>query len=170
MWKNLSEIKKWEIAEFLFIAITGTLLHFVYEWTGQNPAAAIIAPVNESTWEHLKLLFMPAFLFTLIQEAAIGGRYPSLVTGKGKAVLLGLSSIVVFFYTYSGILGKNVTWVDISIFYIAVAIYTWISRRNLEGEKDHANASIGAAIFIILFLCFVIFTIQPPRIGLFMEP
>lgn len=170
MWKNLSEIKKWEIAEFLFIAIAGTLLHFVYEWTGQNPAAAIFAPVSESTWEHLKLLFMPAFLFTLIQEAAIGGRYPSLVTEKGKAVLLGLSSIVVFFYTYSGILGRSITWIDIAIFYIAVAIYTRMSQKNLESPKDHDNAGLGAAIFILLFLCFVIFTIRPPQIGLFMEP
>lgn len=42
------------IAEFIFIAIVGTLLHFVYDWSGQNPAVGIIAPVSESTWEHLK--------------------------------------------------------------------------------------------------------------------
>ena len=72
MQRNCTQIKKWEIAEFIFIAIVGTLLHFVYDWSGQNPAVGIIAPVSESTWEHLKLLFMPALLFTLIQEAVIG--------------------------------------------------------------------------------------------------
>lgn len=168
--QKLSEIKKWEIAEFLFIAIAGTLLHFVYEWTGQNPAAAIFAPVNESTWEHLKLLFMPALLFTLIQEIAIGGRYPSLVTEKGKAALLGLGAIPVLFYTYSGILGKNVTWVDILIFYLAAALYTWTSWRNLEQEQGRGNGSLGAAIFVLLFLCFLVFTIRPPGIGLFVSP
>lgn len=168
--QKLSEIKKWEIAEFLFIAIAGTILHFVYEWTGQNPAAAIFAPVNESTWEHLKLLFMPALLFTLIQEIAIGGRYPSLVTEKGKAVLLGLGAIPVLFYTYSGILGKNVTWVDILIFYLAAALYTWLSWRNLEKNQGRGNGSLGAAIFVLLFLCFLVFTIRPPEIGLFISP
>ena len=54
MQRNCTQIKKWEIAEFIFIAIVGTLLHFVYDWSGQNPAVGIIAPVSESTWEHLK--------------------------------------------------------------------------------------------------------------------
>ena len=53
MQRNCTQIKKWEIAEFIFIAIVGTLLHFVYDWSGQNPAVGIIAPVSESTWEHL---------------------------------------------------------------------------------------------------------------------
>ena len=49
MQRNCTQIKKWEIAEFIFIAIVGTLLHFVYDWSGQNPAVGIIAPVSEST-------------------------------------------------------------------------------------------------------------------------
>lgn len=84
MQRNCTQIKKWEIAEFIFIAIVGTLLHFVYDWSGQNPAVGIIASVSESTWEHLKLLFMPALLFTLIQEAVIGKDYPCLLTQKQK--------------------------------------------------------------------------------------
>ena len=87
MQRNCTQIKKWEIVEFIFIAIVGTLLHFVYDWSGQNPAVGIIAPVSESTWEHLKLLFMPALLFTLIGEAVIGKDYPCLLTQKAKAVL-----------------------------------------------------------------------------------
>ncbi len=89
MQRNCTQIKKWEIAEFIFIAIVGTLLHFVYDWSGQNPAVGIIAPVSESTWEHLKLLFMPALLFTLIQEAVIGKDYPCLLTQKAKSRLSG---------------------------------------------------------------------------------
>ena len=66
MQRNCTQIKKWEIAEFIFIAIVGTLLHFVYDWSGQNPAVGIIAPVSESTWEHLKLLFFPFLLLLVI--------------------------------------------------------------------------------------------------------
>lgn len=168
MQNKVSEITKWEIIEFCFIAVTGTLLHFVYEWTGQNPVAAIFAPVNESTWEHLKLLFIPAFLFTLIQETVIGKRYPYLITDKGKAVLLGMGFIVSFFYTYSGILGRNVSWVDITSFYVAAGIYTWASRNGLRRAKK--DVGLGAAIFVLTFLLFIVFTVNTPDIGLFWEP
>lgn len=107
MQRNCTQIKKWEIAEFIFIAIVGTLLHFVYDWSGQNPAVGIIASVSESTWEHLKLLFMPALLFTLIQEAVIGKDYPCLLTQKAKAVLASMAWIVVGFMTYHRRLGER---------------------------------------------------------------
>lgn len=38
------------IAGILFTAIAGTLLHFAYEYSLENPLVAMFAPVNESTW------------------------------------------------------------------------------------------------------------------------
>ncbi|MCI8327419.1 MAG: hypothetical protein HFI37_06555 [Lachnospiraceae bacterium] len=131
MWKKMSKIKKWEMVEALFIAIVGTLLHFALDWI-DHPIVAVFAPVNESTWEHLKLLFMPALLFTFIQKAVIGREYPSLLLDKGKAILDGLCFIVISFYTYSGVWGNNVTWIDILIFYLSVLIYTWFAYKNIK--------------------------------------
>lgn len=55
------------ILAFIIIGTAGTLWHFVYEWSGENPIIGAIAPVNESVWEHLKLLFFPS-LFYFITE------------------------------------------------------------------------------------------------------
>ena len=49
----------------VFSVIVGTLAHFVYEWTGKNPIAAIFFPIDESVWEHVKLLFFPTLLYGL---------------------------------------------------------------------------------------------------------
>ena len=94
MQRNCTQIKKWEIAEFIFIAIVGTLLHFVYDWSGQNPAVGIIAPVSESTWEHLKLLFMPALLFTLIQGVPVVN--PAFALSSHCIGVLALSRLIIF--------------------------------------------------------------------------
>ena len=51
--------KKWELAGLFFAIATGNLLHFVYDWSGESLVAAVISGVNESTWEHMKLLFLP---------------------------------------------------------------------------------------------------------------
>ena len=46
----------WRVGGFIFTAVVGTLLHFLFDWTGGSVAAALFSAVNESIWEHLKLL------------------------------------------------------------------------------------------------------------------
>ena len=43
----------WELAGFLFTGLAGTLLHFVYDWSGDSLWTAAFSAVNESTWEHM---------------------------------------------------------------------------------------------------------------------
>ena len=50
-------IPSWQIGGFVFEGALGTLLHFVFDWSGGNVAAALFSAVNESIWEHMKLLF-----------------------------------------------------------------------------------------------------------------
>jgi hypothetical protein len=41
----------------------GSALHFVYGWSSQNALVGLFAPVNESIWEHAKLVFLPPLLW-----------------------------------------------------------------------------------------------------------
>lgn len=61
------ELRRWEIVGFIATGLFGTLLHFVYEWTGGNRVIAVFSAVNESTWEHMKLLFIPFLVFTVVE-------------------------------------------------------------------------------------------------------
>ena len=61
------ELRRWEIVGFIATGLFGTLLHFVYEWTDGNRVIAAFSAVNESTWEHMKLLFLPYFVFAVVE-------------------------------------------------------------------------------------------------------
>ena len=61
-------IKRWQIIGLLVTSIVGTLLHFLYEWFGEAAWIAPFSGVNESTWEHMKLLFWSMFLFSIVQS------------------------------------------------------------------------------------------------------
>ena len=52
----------------LIVAALGTLFHFAYDFTGQNRLIGLFVAINESTWEHMKLLFFPLFFFALMQS------------------------------------------------------------------------------------------------------
>src|SRR5699024_5363380 len=85
MYKRL---RRWEIAGFLLTGIAGPLLHFTYRWSGENRIVAAFSAVNESTWEHMKLLFVPVFLFPLVEMVVLTGRYRNLLAAKLTATLL----------------------------------------------------------------------------------
>lgn len=58
----------WQAAGFALVTFGGTILHFLYGWTGGSILVSPFSGVNESTWEHMKLLFWPLFLFALVQR------------------------------------------------------------------------------------------------------
>ena len=61
-----TKIRSYQIVSAIFVSIVGTLLHFTYKFFGENSFVASFSAVNESVWEHLKLLFFPLLLTTII--------------------------------------------------------------------------------------------------------
>ena len=87
----------WELGGFLFTALAGTLLHFVYEWSGNSVWTAAFSAVNESTWEHMKLLFFPMFLYSVVQVCTLGKTYPNFPAVRAVSTLAGLALIPVLY-------------------------------------------------------------------------
>ena len=169
MYKKL---RRWEISGFFFTALVGPALHFTYRWSGENRIVAAFSAVNESTWEHMKLLFVPVFLFTLAEMVVLTGRYRNLLAAKLAGILAGLGAIPVLFYTYTGIVGRGSTAADIAIFYVSAALVYWVSYRLLESGRLSGGAlQIGSLLVLwgIAFLM-VYFTYAPPHIALFRDP
>ena len=86
---------------------------------------------------------------------------------KTKGLLLGLSFIVVFFYTYTGILGYNIPILDIGSFIIAVIISEYYSYKKFKYEN--CNKTLFWIILIVLSLAFITFTYKTPKIGIFKD-
>ncbi len=154
------------VKEFFFLAAAGVLNHFLYEWTG-SAVTALFCPVNESTWEHLKLLFFP-FLFQMIWNYIRKKPKPAAYFYySGISVLCGMVSIIALFYTYTGCIGKNFLIMDILIFFAGV----WVSLKSMHKTAEHLHIvpsiTVTYAGWLILVLCFFVFTCYPPDIPLF---
>ena len=109
------KLRRWEIANFLVVGIAGPLLHFAYEWSGHNSIIAAFSAVNESTWEHMKIFFLPLFLMTLLEMMVFTERYRNFLAVKTVAVLAGTALIPVLYYTYTGVWGRGSMAADIAI-------------------------------------------------------
>ena len=100
-------ISGWQLAGFLFTSVLGTFLHFLFDLTGGSTAAALFSAVNESIWEHMKLIYYPMLLFSLIEYRVWGKEVDGFWCVKLKGVLLALVLIPALFYTYTGALGVS---------------------------------------------------------------
>ncbi len=157
----------------LFVSALGSLLHFVYEWSGGKFLAALISGVNESTWEHLKLFYIPFLIFTLIEYAIYGKNLSNFFKVKLISALIGMGLTVMLFYTYVGVVGFYIDWLNIAIFYISViASYIFSYRRLSVNIMDSSPASEKIYALLMFAICalFFIFTFYPPQIGLFRDP
>ena len=156
---------------FLFVGILGVRFHFAYDFLGQKWFWGLVFPVNESIWEHLKLIFFPALLWWLIEWVFYETK-PCFFPLRMKALLCSLGSIPLLFYTYSGIIGQRFAAVDISIFFVADALYFWLVHRFSRNRKTTCEGEtlIGLLIFLVLLFAFVAFTFFPPDLGIFWEP
>ena len=158
----------WQILGFAFTAIMGVLLHFLYEWTGGSNFVAPFSAVNESIWEHMKLLFFPMFIFACIEKWYIGKDYKNFWCVKLLGIMLGIILIPVLYYTLNGIFGKIPDWINIAIFFVTAAISYFVETKLLNKHLINCKYSTTALLimWIIAFL-FGLFTFTTPQIPLF---
>ncbi len=113
---------KFVLFGIIFTFILGTLLHFVYEWSGSNVIVGIFSPVNESVWEHLKLLYFPMSLWLLLGYSKFGKNNCNYLFSAIIGFLCGAVSIPLLFYLYTFFTQKSILIVDIIIFIIGICI------------------------------------------------
>ena len=166
----MKKIRFYMAGGLLFTWVIGTLAHFFYNWSGQNSLAALFFPVNESTWEHMKLIFFPMLLFTFFTRKRALEFSPALPSALLFGNLTGTLCIPVLFYTYSGILGKNIPAVDIAVFFISVFMAFWTAWRFRESSFLYHYRTVIWILCALTAVLFFVFTIAPPDIGLFREP
>ena len=164
--------KRWETAGLFVVLILGNLFHFVFEWSGDSPAVAAFAAVNESTWEHMRLLMVPWIVWSLVEWIALRGSRLPVLSSRVLGLLVGAACIPVCFYTYRSALGVNNPVVNVIIFQAAVLLAFWITwiamkRRWLSGMLWQV---LGGIILLALWALAIWWTFAPPSAPIFVDP
>ena len=164
------QVGLWQLMGFAVTSLGGTLLHFLYEWLRKAVWIAPFSGVNESTWEHMKLLFWPMFIYAIVQSFFFRG-CEDFWCVKLRGILLGLILIPVIFYTYNGVIGKSPDWINIAIFFIAAAIAYIYEARKFNKESDGCrNPNLAIVLLCTIAVLFVVFTFATPKIAIFKDP
>jgi hypothetical protein len=159
----------WELGGIVFILLLGAVLHFAFEWSGEWRPLAVIAAVNESVWEHLKLGFWPALLYSAIEYRFLRGISNNFIVARTTAAIVIPAAIVALFYAYTAVV-EDMLVADILIFVVAVVLGQVASygvlRSRLLPRGLHWLAAVG---LILLVLAFALLTFYAPDFGLFRD-
>lgn len=163
-------LKRYTISGAIFVLILGAFAHFFYEWSNNNLVVGLFTPINESTWEHMKLIFFPMLIFTLAAYPKLKEAYPCIASSLLFGILVGTVLIPIIFYTYTGIIGYNLFIFDIATFVLAdIIAFCTVYKLALSCKmQDYTN--FLTTIVCIVIICFVLFTFYPPSIALFEAP
>ncbi len=159
-----------EIIGAIFVILVGSLFHFLYILTNNNKIIGYFTAVNESTWEHIKLIIGPSFLW-LIVEYHFYFFNNNLFFAKFVGMLVMISMILILFYTYTFFTRKNYLIIDISIFILSVLSgqYIFSLLLNMMNFNNLIN-HIGIFGLIIIFLKYLTRTYVPKKNFLFKDP
>lgn len=166
-----SKLLKIELIVTILELILGTLLHFIYEWSGNNAIIASFSAVNESVWEHLKLVFYPMLILGLIEYYFVKNIANNYIEAKAIGTFTAISFIVISFFTYTGIIGTNFFIIYILIFIISIILGEWTSYKLMKRKNESTIQTkiLAGGILIFLLSCFIIFTYVTPQVNLFRD-
>lgn len=147
--QTVKKLRIYTVISAIITCVLGVLGHFAYDFFQQNQFVALFFPVNESTWEHIKLLYFPMVFCLLISCFMLGSNRSQSYQDGPKAnhkicsccyllgilmgTITGIFVIPILFYTISGIIGRVVDWLNIVIYFISVifAYYVFYQYATL---------------------------------------
>ena len=157
----------------VFAVFFGSALHFVYGWSGKNFLVGLVAPINESPWEHMKLVFTPIILFGFIDWIYLRDKVENLCFALMKEVAIAIIFILAVFYIYTPLVGHSIFAVDISSFVVSIIIAKWFGYLILTGKFkrfEFKGLNFLSGIILVLIAAFFIYaTITPPRLNPFLD-
>lgn len=170
--RELSPPEKWILLGIPALFIIGSIFHFIYELTGKNIIVGLISPVNESIFQHIKMIILPIIcwwtLYYFIKGCKDGISGEKWFAGALASLLTNIILIPGIFYLYTGALGIESLIIDILILLISVFCGQLIGLHFYRYSKGY-DPTIVLCIFVFIILLFTIFTLYPPNIPFFID-
>ena len=156
-----------------FVFIAGFLSHYIYQWSHCNETVGLFFAVNESVFEHVKILVLPLLLFWMIDCLSFRRSVYQHVMSAAAAVFWGLLVLNVVYITALEGFNYEETWFDILLFGVSAffaQLAGWIYAELPDSPNLCTVLTVSCSLVVVVF-CHVYFTVYPPAVELlFQDP
>ena len=167
-----SQESKWILYSVPFLFIIGSIFHFAYDFTGRNIIIGFFTPINESIWEHTKLILTPLFLWWILYYVFNHKKYnisrDRWFSATFFAIITGIILVPAIYYLYTGALGIESLVIDILILFFSILFAQLVGYHFYKYLKG-INYLVPIILLIIIVIIFIIFTISPLDFPIFIS-
>ncbi len=155
----------------IILFVTGSLFHFLYNLSDQNILIGLIAPVNESIWEHTKMITIPyiiifmTYYFINKNNIDINKWLFSLLI----SIIIGIILVPVLYYFYTESFGIDLVIIDILILLLTNILTVILFHRIYNNIKDTPPWYVSLLFLINIVFIYLIFTFNPPKLPIFID-
>lgn len=163
-------LKKVKIIAVIGIFLLGFLFHFGYDLI-PSTFTAIFFPVNESIWEHMKLLFSMVIFYGIIDYIILQKfkiKYNNFLTSLFVSAITIIPIYLIMFLPIYYKIGKNMI-ITIGLMLVAVIISQIISYYILKAKDCDKINIISIILIIISYIVFAYLTYNPIKNELFFD-
>ncbi len=162
-------LKKWKIISCIGIFLLSVLFHFIYDWF-PNFFTSLFSPVNESIWEHNKIIVGSFLIWAIIEKIYYKKRANVIFAESISSLVCMLLVMLIFTPIYLYILKTNDNMIlTFAIYIIAIIISQIVSYNLLKQNHNSKLEELGTILFATFILINIIFTYYPPHVALFYD-
>lgn len=163
-------LKKIKILGIIITFIIAFPLHFLYN-IFPNTITSIFTPVNESIWEHMKIIFTAQIIYTII-EYFILKHYKIKVSNQlFNAFFISFISIPIYLIIYLPLyqIFKENMFISISLMFLIFTLAQYLSYIILTKPNIKYLNLISIPLIIICYSIFIKLTYNPPKNYIFYD-
>ena len=165
---NLDKLKKWKILSIFALFGLSAIIHSLYKWF-PNTLTAIFFPVNESIWEHNKMILFAFFIWTFIEYFRFKDK-KVIINNVISALFCAIIVMIIFIPVFFLILKTNDNiFVTLVIYFICLCISQYISYILYKDYSLDDLTKSSVVLWIIIFIINAILSFYPPHLKIFYD-
>lgn len=155
---------------FIFSSLLGIIFHYLFKITDNSIFIALFCPVNESVWEHLKLLIFPMLIYSYIERHFMNISQNSFWSVKLTGTIMSILLTPILYYTLNGAFGNLPDFVNIIIFFITLFASYLLESVLFNKNYKYLNNRYSKCLLFCIIIGFMFFTFITPRLPIFLDP
>lgn len=165
----MNNTKRFYILSFIATIILGSLLHLAFDASNRNVIVGLVSPVNESVWEHFKLILLPSTLFTILFILTKRDKLNNSIFILGFSTIIASVFVFVFHYLYEYMGFDSSLIFDLLLYIVSIGI-VFASIYIFKDKEYIANTNTLGIVFVFLiYMLFFTYTFYPPKLEVFRD-
>ena len=163
-------LKKMIIVNSILTFLLCFLSHFIYSWF-PNIITSLFFPVNESIWEHMKMLYTTFLIYGIIEYFIMKKfniLHNNFLLATFTKSIVSIPIYLIIFLPLYNIFGENM-FISISVMLLTIILVNLIGYKILQLDEFKYQQKVSVLFIIIVYIITGYLTYNPPKTELFYD-